>query len=315
MSANIAKCGYIPVASGSRSTMLWNNNALPLMKSYTYLGFPHTANGIQVAELATASANKVSASLSMLSGVAHAWSPLVCTTVYRTFFRSQMDYSLPLLFFANKFAKTPATTAAFRQLKKVHTQAMAWCTNISGRSLIASAITAIPTPANRALHLTTRFALHVENLSSDNPLRLLRPTRNRIIPFAQPRRPSRPQVLRSLAQRIDSSKMLSKLPALPPVDGTPAILMDRIHAFHVHQYSKPNNSCLFITTDARTPREVYRSSNPSPDQLLRIQDQDQAHLALSWRCNTFGFRFNCTCGKHFSRSHIQDCDLLGDFPC
>ncbi|KAJ9079490.1 hypothetical protein DSO57_1034848 [Entomophthora muscae] len=89
----------------------------------------------------------------MLSGVAHAWSPLVRTTVYRTFFRSQMDYSLPLLFFANKFAKTPATTAAFRQLKKVHTQAMAWCTNISGRSLIASAITAIPTPANRALHL------------------------------------------------------------------------------------------------------------------------------------------------------------------
>ncbi|KAJ9062454.1 hypothetical protein DSO57_1010477 [Entomophthora muscae] len=59
--------------------------------------------------------------------------------------------------------------------------------------------------------------------------------------------------------------MLSKLPALPPVDGTPAILMDRIHAFHVHQYSKPNNSCLFITTDARTPREVYCSSNPSPD--------------------------------------------------
>ncbi|KAJ9085588.1 hypothetical protein DSO57_1012386 [Entomophthora muscae] len=108
--------------------------------------------------------------------------------------------------------------------------------------------------------------------------------------------------------------MLSKLPALPPVDGTPAILMDRIHAFHVLQYSKPNNSCLFITTDAHTPREVYCSSNPSPDRLLCIQDWDQAHLALSWRCNTFGFRFNCTCGKHFSRSHIQDCDLLGDFP-
>ncbi|KAJ9048693.1 hypothetical protein DSO57_1032376 [Entomophthora muscae] len=131
----------------------------------------------------------------MLSGVAHAWSPLVCTTVYHTFFRSQMNYSLPLLLFANKFAKTPATTAAFRQLKKVHTQAMAWCTNISGRSLIASAITAIPTPANRALHLATRFALHVENLSSDNPLRLLRPTCNRIVLFAQPCRPPRPQVL------------------------------------------------------------------------------------------------------------------------
>ncbi|KAJ9055797.1 hypothetical protein DSO57_1039487 [Entomophthora muscae] len=108
--------------------------------------------------------------------------------------------------------------------------------------------------------------------------------------------------------------MLSKLPALPPVDGTPAILMDRIHAFHVHQYSKPNNSCLFITTDTRTPCEVYRSSNPSPDQLFRIQDQDQVHLALGWRCNIFGFCFNCTCGKHFSCSHIQDCDLLGDFP-
>ncbi|KAJ9063865.1 hypothetical protein DSO57_1036445 [Entomophthora muscae] len=58
--------------------------------------------------------------------------------------------------------------------------------------------------------------------------------------------------------------MLSKLPALPPVDGTPAILMDRIHAFHVHQYSKPNNSCLFITTDAHTPCKVYRKQQFQP---------------------------------------------------
>ncbi|KAJ9075791.1 hypothetical protein DSO57_1032317 [Entomophthora muscae] len=176
MSANIAKCGYIPVASGSRSTMLCNNTALPLMKLYTYLGFPHTANGIQVAELATAAANKVSASMSMLSDVAYSWTPLVWTTVYRTFFRSQMDYPLSLLFFANKFAKSPATTAAFVCLKKVHTQAMAWCTNISGQSLITSAIISIPTPANRAYHLATCFALHVENLAFDNPLCLLCPT-------------------------------------------------------------------------------------------------------------------------------------------
>ncbi|KAJ9059038.1 hypothetical protein DSO57_1006516 [Entomophthora muscae] len=52
---------------------------------------------------------------------------------------------------------------------------------------------------------------------------------------------------------------------LPPVNGTPATLMDRIHAFHVHQYAKPNDSCMFITTDACTPRKIYRSSNPSPD--------------------------------------------------
>ncbi|KAJ9059039.1 hypothetical protein DSO57_1006517 [Entomophthora muscae] len=125
MLANIAKCGYIHVASGSRSTMFWNNTALPLIKLYTYLGFPHTANGIQVAELVTAAANKASASMSMLSGVAYSWTPLVWTTVYRTFFGSQMDYPLSLLLFANKFAKSSATTAAFVCLKKVHTQAMA----------------------------------------------------------------------------------------------------------------------------------------------------------------------------------------------
>ncbi|KAJ9071889.1 hypothetical protein DSO57_1032762 [Entomophthora muscae] len=176
MSAINAKCGYIPVASGSRSTMLWNNTALSLMKLYTYLGFPHMANGIQVANLASAAANKVSALMSMFSGVAHSWTPLVWTTVYRTFFRFQMDYPLPLLFFANKFAKSPATTAAFVCLKKVHTQAMAWCTNISGQSLITSVITFIPTLANRVYHLATCFAFHVENLAFDNPLCLLCPT-------------------------------------------------------------------------------------------------------------------------------------------
>ncbi|KAJ9071888.1 hypothetical protein DSO57_1032761 [Entomophthora muscae] len=59
---------------------------------------------------------------------------------------------------------------------------------------------------------------------------------------------------------------------LPLVNGASATLMDRIHAFHMRQYAKPNNSCMFITMDACTPCEIYRSSNPSPDQLLRIQD-------------------------------------------
>ncbi|KAJ9053108.1 hypothetical protein DSO57_1027546 [Entomophthora muscae] len=314
MSENIAKSGYIPVASGSRSTMLWNNNVLPLMKLYIYLGFLHTANSIKVAEVATASSNKVSSLLSMLSGVAHIWSPLVHTTVYCTFFRSQMDYSLSLLYFVNKFAKTPATTAVFLRLKKVHTQAMLWCTNIAGHSLITSAITAIATPANQAFNLATCFAIHIENLSFDNPLRLLLPTCNRIVSFEQPRRPPCLQVLQSLAQRIDSAKLLAKISTLPLVNGTPNMLMDRIHAFHVHQYTKPNNSCLFITTDAHTPHEIYCSSNPSPDCLLCIQDRDQIHLALSWRCNTFGFQFNCTCSEHFSQSHIQTYSLLEDFP-
>ncbi|KAJ9056979.1 hypothetical protein DSO57_1026926 [Entomophthora muscae] len=280
--------------------MLWNNNVPPLIKFYTYLGFPHTANGIQVAELATASSKKVSSLLSMLSCVAHIWSPLVHTTVYCTFFRSHMDYSLPLLYFSNKFAKTPATTAAFLWLKKVHTQAILWCTNIAGHSLITSAITAIATPANQASHLATCFSIHIENLSFDNSLRLLLPTCNRIVPFEQSRCPPCPQVLWSLAQRIDSEKLLAKLSTLPLVNGTPATLMDRIHVFHVHQYDKPNSSCLFITKNAHTPYEIYGSSNPSPDCLLCIQDRDQIHLALSWRCNTFGFQSNCACSEHFS---------------
>ncbi|KAJ9077073.1 hypothetical protein DSO57_1020192 [Entomophthora muscae] len=313
MLANIAKCGYIPVASGSRSTMLWNNTALPLIKLYTYLGFPHTANGIQVAKLATAAANKVSASMSMLSGVAYSWTPLVWTTVYCTFFRSQMDYPLPLLFFANKFAKSPATMTAFVCLKKVHTQAMTWCTNISDQSLITSAITFILTLANRVYHLATCFALHVENLAFDSSLYLLRPTRPQIISFEQSHCSLRPQIFQSLAQRIDSAKLLAKLPTLSLVNGTPATLMNRIHVFYVHQYAKPNNSCMFITIDACTSREIYRSSNLSPDQLLCIQDQDQIHLALSSRCNTFGFRLNCVCGKHFSCPHIHRCGLFEDY--
>ncbi|KAJ9052860.1 hypothetical protein DSO57_1029921 [Entomophthora muscae] len=114
--------------------------------SYTYLRFTHYLDWINFAQLTLKKCTKVTSSLTSIFGFADHWPAIVRTSVYRTFFRSQLDYGLPLFCLANSFACSPKTTQAIASLKTLHKLALAWCIGISRHTTQASVITAIAEP-------------------------------------------------------------------------------------------------------------------------------------------------------------------------
>ncbi|KAJ9050381.1 hypothetical protein DSO57_1014822 [Entomophthora muscae] len=102
MTANLSKCGSFSKNTCFPCIFLWSGDELPVVPSYTYLGFPHYPDGINFAQLTLEKCTKVTSSLTRLFGFADHWPAIVRTSVYRTFFRSQLDYGLP--FFAWQIA-------------------------------------------------------------------------------------------------------------------------------------------------------------------------------------------------------------------
>ncbi|KAJ9048698.1 hypothetical protein DSO57_1032381 [Entomophthora muscae] len=259
MTANLSKCGSFS-----------KNSRFPFVPSYTYLGFPHYPDGINFAQLTLEKCKKVTSSLTSIFGFADHWPAIVRTSVYRSFFCSQLDYGLPLLCLANSFACSPATTQAIASLKALHKLALAWC--------IASAITVIAEPEHRMTHLAVRFAKHIESTASTNPICLIRPWTTRGGVITRSRSDNSPG---SLLNKLSFAMLARALPVLPIVCGQDApTLTDCLCAYHYAKFSRKPTTA-FITPDAcSSGREFYKRANPVCDRVLRIQDPGTLILAL-----------------------------------
>lgn len=303
MSVNVSKCGAFSHPSLSLSTFFIDNLVIPSVSEYSYLGFPFSFTGILFGRLCEEGCAKIESQLRYLYRFGASWPAPVRRNIYKTLLLPSLNYQLPLVYFSHGLEDGLSSQAANPRLGSMHQSAMEWIIGISRQSHVGSSIVGIPHPLDYARQLGIQFFQHYEKLDGANPLLLFKSESARGFKAGG-----------SLLNKFNVKARIGKLP-LVDVQGLSSAdtLSRRLFLLHLHKYSSPTTAG-YILPKARVGGYVAGQIQPTADNVLFFDDSTLLKLALSWRCNTLMFQYQCCCGERFGRNHIQQCNLLSGYP-
>jgi hypothetical protein len=294
ISINLPKCGVIlPPTSSPLSFSLWEK-PLPVVQTYTYLGLPFTASGIDFKTHLQSLRNSTLKLFFASSKNSRSWTPLLRLAMFKIFYRSKYEYASPLLL-ASGISIAPIQTLQDMLLK--------WVNYGHAGSSINHAMTGIPPVTHRLQELTMRFQYFTKCMHTENPLRSLIAN---LQSLPTPSTTLQRQLLYSLIQpstmyqkyRVEVQKVL------PWISYTFSdfILEERLTFFRKDPLILPQ---LILP---------YARNRSLVDISLRLRAAHLRSFALRWRKNRLAANYRCTCGNKLTRGHIASCYNLPNHP-
>ena len=288
MSANLSKSGVCSVFQDTN--IMLENDKLPVLSSYKYLGFPHSASTILWKDYTSKCILKARNLFKYVQTVSTHWPEWIRLTIYRTFIRPIFDYGAPLIW--HWCQSLPTRKIALSEYENLQKECMSWVFSKSSPLSVLYSIAGIPTVTSRFEGMATTFTLHISTLSPGNPLlRILNSHKTPPWPdeFLSPRCLNT-TLLQQFLNRDD-----------PEV---------RLPTFIKKQY------CLSFQTGSLTAiiKNSCRINHYGTDKLVYLRNVNARSLAIKWRCGHVGLHHLCPCQQLFSRSHLHSCQLLQNHP-
>ena len=287
---NVKKCAVISLES---AVLTLQDQIVPVSKSYKYLGFPVTSNGI---DFAAHLAGRIEATVKrsdFLTLKSDSWGVANRLRVYNQHLAPMFEFGAPLIesWRQGSSENRQAFSAAFKPWKKL----MAWinggsqsCTNVTANLL------GLTSPQKRFQQLKTQYQLVLHGLAAGNPLRII----------------------------------LDKTNQLHISNFTCALKQDKIFTEFIRtaSYKRKLEPQLWnFLRIARREVIVEESQKAKLTRIIPIESRKvpglfladislaapvhAQRLLLSYRRNRFGARKNCPCGKPFRRTH-EICSCL-----
>ena len=174
MTFNIPKCGYPLSHSASkvllaiRPSLRLNQDSIPHVQSYRYLGVIFHCQGIDF----IAQSNMLTERVARRLGALHWFSNLWCSRIWLNIMKSIMfptlEYWLPLLLAQfHRYPKSPG----WKQLNTAYNNCLKWITRgNANRPHITTQLFGLLSFNDRVLNLHSRFYLPLLGMDSHNPL-------------------------------------------------------------------------------------------------------------------------------------------------
>jgi hypothetical protein len=290
---NINKSAVITTTSTRSLNLTLNTAPLPLVSSYTYLGIPYTANGLDLPSFVTSVTRHTQQLFFASTRNSRGWSPYIRLLLFKTFFRSTYEYALPLLY-ASKTSLTPLT--------KLQNSMLQWiCQGHSGNEMNHTIAGVSPLPS-RLQEITMRFQAKLLSLHIDNPIRPLQTALKTSPPSIKLQHKLFFALLNPIPLLLEYRQLSNARPPWEPLTFT-----DYIRDCKLHSYTTSKNIL---------PRSILPSARDRAlvDISLRIRHPRLQSFAIRWRLNRLLANYRCHCGEKLTRGHVTRCYDLGTLP-
>ncbi|KAE8217624.1 hypothetical protein CF319_g8329 [Tilletia indica] len=289
---NVRKCGVVAHTSIS---LTLNDQLLPQLPSYRYLGIDRTADGLDLSEYLTRKLSAMRAVLRRLRAVGGNWTPMARLVVFQTHCASILDFGGGLL---HHFSVLPTSTIPNNDLTSLDAffdEAACWIASLpASRRLLAHAMSGMVSGRVRLEHLALGLEQHLRTAHSSNPARAL-------LRWPSP------------AHASAHSALLGSLRASPLSDAFTAArqLQQREHPTwdplsRRSFLRRERLQWLQVNTGTLGPRvsDFHRLRNLS-DRLFLLSSAPLRILATRWRSGTVFCNMLCVCGVRWTRGHIE----------
>ena len=291
------KCGIMgpkKQADQPQSPVFMEDDSIPEVDEYKYLGLPHRRNGMNWAAYCGKIVDKHNSLLNAFFLKRKPWSYYTRICIYRTFIRSTIEYCLgPLCTWISR------QTASFKNelwslLENCHKRALIWIFDTKSPKLLLENISGLGDFNSRVEMLQGSMANHLRSMSEHNPLRIhhqknfLSASSDFILPFCL----QSPLLDKWISQSRDPTASLSW------------------KTFVRNSWIYKNQTDTGVLQNYVLNR-CRRSNKMDSFLLLPLP---QAARILQWRCNRSFTRGYCpVCQKQFNRAHLTRCSLISFF--
>jgi len=278
MQVNLSKCGTFS------PDFVIDNQPVPIINCYKYLGIPHSPSGLDLQSLMTSSAAKMTSFIGFLHANTNSLSlsEPVKIAIYRTFAHPIVEYGAALIY--NAFQDLPSQQAAklWKQLEDAQSHALVWIFKKKHAKTALRSIAGLEPLKVRFDILSILFIKHLKHLPSHHPLASLLNDRHC------------PLITHCLTHRHSSW-----------LEFPTAELKKQINALRLSSIIDNCKLAKYICNTSRTKSAM--------DFCLLIQNNDLRANAIRWRTNSFtGSKQCCACQNSFTRAHLIRCGLLPD---
>jgi hypothetical protein len=285
---NVEKCGVI----GAQSPQLrLQDQPVPVVECYTYLGFPMTRTGIDFVAHLTKRIGGAVKHCDFLTMPSKSWGVANRLRVYKQYIAPMFEFGAPLVECWRQCSK--ANERAFIEAFKPWKKLMTW---INGGSKASARLTAnllglIPS-TKRFQHLKTQYALVMTQLSQDNPLCSILHTKSSISAFTRALQIDRP-----------FNSFLTTTTDEPALKVQLQTHLLKLRWVIIEKESHRTKMSRIVPMDCRQVPGLHLA-----DITLAAPPNAQRML-FAYRRNCFGQRKKCPCGQPYLRTH-EICSYL-----
>lgn len=282
MVINIQKCG----TTTPELSLSLQEQPVPYVEVYPYLGFPHKAYGIDIHLHMNNNATKAGKTLNFVQRVGGEWPEWIKMTIYKTFIRPRLEYGGQLAIYR------PLSLELVEQTQQ---DALKWIIPYAPHHQAVSAVTALLPLDIRLSALAATFGQHCENMALDHPARRL---------LAEVVGPP-PWNESLLLPRVCNNRLYSHFKRLANQNDSTLTTIAR--RWQLEQLEEHTPYARYIARQCR--RNTY-----GPDKLLFWGDAETRQKAVAWRVGSLYWNKTCPNGHQFKRSCIRNCILAANVP-
>lgn len=313
MTLNVSKCGIVGFEKNTHFKI--NEQLIPCVPFYRYLGIPLTKYGIDIPQLKTNFIEKAERAINLLKATAFDCSVLTKLSLYKSFSRSTLDFSLPFIWGQSASFSSEEITKIWDPIERIQHRFLTWIfptrMTVKYRNINLS-LMGLPTIRFRAETLSLNFIRRIYQQNPDSPIfKLLTQCTKFTIPFN-----NTTQFKKPIITNLRTHHLLSSIPiTIAPTEYKRKITNQYQNHLKNPLNAKGANLCVNIDPSCRHRQILYDSG---------IREQKISTFVISWRRNTwhFGDNLRRTCpncsdpNRHapedhwFRRSCVDKCDLL-----
>jgi len=302
---NILKCGSLQTHCAARtpmpSSILCNNQPIPFVNTYKYLGVMFASKGIDFDSQSTLLCERVGRHLGALRWYSASWCPRIRFNILKSILLPTLEYSLPLLHTHLPKDGKPKAWVTMNTAYNNCLQSIAG--SAANRPHITCHLLALLPLKDHALHLHSRFYLHLLSMDKNN---LLQAILHKNLWY--------PRTTHRIAVRNHHPLLFQFLnpppvftPHLPNLRQTslPVLREKILHDLSLQKYNQ------LRSVDSKSPKLLQISApglltdcipGMDCDAVLTAPAADQACF-LAWPRGVFGWWQMCVCGERFDRGH------------
>jgi hypothetical protein len=278
MTINVPKSG----TTHKRSQLFINNEEIPQVNTYRYLGIPLSRKGIDPTDLIEENLRRATGALNLVrnSLASRLWPPATKITIYKLFIRSVLEYAAPILVLLKaKGLYLKTISGGIKKMQALQNDAVKWIFCRKRPLPTLESLAGLSTIQYRFEELTARFRLHLVKANAENPIKY----------WSDPSR---------------CCGLISKAMCYPIPDDNLVETITDLYKTKSFEYAATKNRLAgYIAQESRLESGM--------DASLTIQNHKLRNLAINWRCNTFGITHKCgTCKTPFTRRHVSCTQLL-----
>lgn len=319
MKFNIGKCGLVGASPSDLEVILPGYGAIPIVESYTYLGFPYESTGINFETHLASVTAKAQRTLDICMRNSLRWTSGIRLAFYRTFVRSQLDYGAGLIYHwimqgrpeasAMPFPRIAAIeTSRFRLLIPLQTlqeSALVWILE-HNRSVLSHYLLAMPVITTRFSNLACLLTRHFSKMNARNPLVVLQHrlfhglrTGDRVSPYC--RKHHDMTQWRSVNRRCEAGTLRPIPPGL-----TADSRYYPLRLWLRNKFLDDIKNTGSVMAQYIVPSMRRRQTGAC--QSVFLQSRRLRKNAIAWHHNNFAQGSNCTvCKEKFHQVHVTRC--------